>query len=97
MADAGDDLAAVVLEPIQGEAGVVPATDAYLRLARDLTRDAGALLVLDEVQSGMGRTGHWLAHHAPTSSPTRSPWPRGWPGECRSAPWSPTGPTSPGC
>ena len=64
VADAGDDLAAVVLEPIQGEAGVLAATDAYLRLARDLTRDAGALLVLDEVQSGMGRTGHWLAHHA---------------------------------
>jgi acetylornithine/N-succinyldiaminopimelate aminotransferase len=64
VAEAGDDLAAVVLEPIQGEAGVVPASAAYLRLARDLTHDAGALLVLDEVQSGMGRTGHWLAHHA---------------------------------
>jgi acetylornithine aminotransferase len=64
VADAGDDLAAVVLEPIQGEAGVVPADPAYLRLARDLTHAAGALLVLDEVQSGMGRTGHWLAHHA---------------------------------
>ena len=63
VAEAGTDLAAVVLEPIQGEAGVVAASDAYLRLARDLTHDAGALLVLDEVQSGMGRTGHWLAHH----------------------------------
>jgi acetylornithine/N-succinyldiaminopimelate aminotransferase len=64
VANAGDDLAAVVLEPIQGEAGIVPADPAYLRLARDLTHAAGALLVLDEVQSGMGRTGHWLAHHA---------------------------------
>jgi len=64
VAAAGDDLAAVVLEPIQGEAGVIPADPAYLRLARDLTRGAGALLVLDEVQSGMGRTGQWLAHHA---------------------------------
>jgi acetylornithine aminotransferase len=62
--DAGDDLAAVVLEPIQGEGGVVAATDAYLRLARELTHEAGALLVLDEVQCGMGRTGRWLAHHA---------------------------------
>lgn len=62
--EAGDDLAAVVLEPIQGEAGVIPADPAYLRLARDLSTQAGALLVLDEIQTGMGRTGHWLAHHA---------------------------------
>ncbi len=62
--EAGDDLAAIVLEPVQGEAGVVPADPAYLRLARDLATSAGALLVLDEIQCGMGRTGHWLAHHA---------------------------------
>lgn len=62
--DAGDDLAAIVLEPIQGEAGVVPADPAYLGLARELASDAGALLVLDEIQTGMGRTGRWLAHHA---------------------------------
>ncbi|MDQ6716559.1 MAG: acetylornithine transaminase [Actinomycetota bacterium] len=61
---AGDDLAAIILEPIQGEAGVIPADPAYLRRARDLTSQAGALLVLDEVQTGMGRTGSWLAHHA---------------------------------
>ena len=64
VAEAGDDLAAVVLEPIQGEAGVILADPAYLRLARELTTRAGALLVLDEIQCGMGRTGHWLAHHA---------------------------------
>ncbi|MDQ6715239.1 MAG: aminotransferase class III-fold pyridoxal phosphate-dependent enzyme, partial [Actinomycetota bacterium] len=64
VAEAGDDLAAVVLEPIQGEAGVIPADPAYLRMARELTTATGALLVLDEIQSGMGRTGHWLAHHA---------------------------------
>ena len=63
VADAGDDLAAVVLEPIQGEAGVVPADSDYLLLARELTTQAGALLVLDEIQTGMGRTGTWLAHH----------------------------------
>ncbi|MDQ2782454.1 MAG: acetylornithine transaminase [Actinomycetota bacterium] len=64
VAAAGDDLAAVILEPLQGEAGVIAADPAYLRLARDLTAQAGALLVLDEIQTGMGRTGHWLAHHA---------------------------------
>jgi len=64
VAQAGTDLAAVVLEPLQGEAGVIPADPAYLRLARDLTTQVGALLVLDEIQTGMGRTGHWLAHHA---------------------------------
>lgn len=61
--EAGGDLAAVILEPIQGEAGVVVADPDYLRLARELTTRAGALLVLDEIQSGMGRTGSWLAHH----------------------------------
>lgn len=56
------ETAAVVLEPIQGENGVIPATTGYLRAARALTTERGALLVLDEVQSGMGRTGAWLAH-----------------------------------
>ncbi|MFD9609499.1 acetylornithine transaminase [Streptomyces sp. NPDC059083] len=56
--------AAVVLEPVQGEAGVVPAPEGYLRAAREITRDAGSLLVLDEVQTGIGRTGHWFAHQA---------------------------------
>ncbi|WP_295701406.1 acetylornithine transaminase [Lapillicoccus sp.] len=64
VAEAGGDLAAVVLEPIQGEAGVVSADAAYLRLARELTSAAGALLVFDEIQCGMGRTGRWLASHA---------------------------------
>jgi acetylornithine aminotransferase len=63
VAEAGTGLAAVVLEPLQGEAGVIPADPAYLRLARDLTTQVGALLVLDEIQTGIGRTGHWLAHH----------------------------------
>ena len=65
VADAGDTLSAVILEPIQGEGGVIPASTAYLRLARDLTTEVGALLILDEIQSGVGRTGRWLAcHHA---------------------------------
>jgi acetylornithine/N-succinyldiaminopimelate aminotransferase len=48
---------AVMLEPIQGEAGVWPATDSFLRELRDLTRANGLLLIFDEIQTGMGRTG----------------------------------------
>jgi acetylornithine aminotransferase len=57
-----DDVAAVVLEPVQGEAGVRPLPAGYLALARELTTRHGALLVLDEVQTGIGRTGAWFAH-----------------------------------
>ncbi|TLM74052.1 acetylornithine transaminase [Pseudarthrobacter sp. NamB4] len=56
-----DTVAAVFLEPIQGEAGVRPLPPGYLRAARELTSKAGALLILDEVQTGIGRTGKWLA------------------------------------
>jgi len=58
------DVAAVFLEPIQGEAGVVPADPAYLRLARELTTEAGALFVIDEIQTGIARTGRWFAYQA---------------------------------
>ncbi|MDQ1721668.1 MAG: acetylornithine/N-succinyldiaminopimelate aminotransferase [Pseudonocardiales bacterium] len=57
--DAG--VAAVFLEPTQGEAGVVPPPAGYLRAARQICDEAGALLVIDEVQSGIGRTGQWFA------------------------------------
>jgi len=57
----GQDTGAVVLEPVQGEAGVLDGGAAYLRLARELTSAAGALLVLDEIQTGIGRTGTWFA------------------------------------
>ena len=56
-----DRTVAVMLEPIQGEAGVVPTTDAYLRAVRDLTRERGVLLILDEIQTGVGRTGRFCA------------------------------------
>jgi acetylornithine/N-succinyldiaminopimelate aminotransferase len=56
-----DQTAAVVLEPIQGEAGVVVPPDSYLAAARGITRDNGALLWLDEIQTGIGRTGRWFA------------------------------------
>jgi acetylornithine/N-succinyldiaminopimelate aminotransferase len=60
----GADCAAVFLEPCQGEAGVIPAPPGYLRAARQACDAAGALLVIDEIQSGIGRTGHWFAHQA---------------------------------
>jgi len=63
------DTAAVFLEPIQGEAGVVVPPDGYLSNARDVTSNAGALLVLDEVQTGIGRTGEWFAHQADGITP----------------------------
>ena len=55
-------VAALFLEPTQGEAGVIPASADYLRLARELCTAHGALLVLDEVQTGIGRTGRWFDH-----------------------------------
>jgi acetylornithine/N-succinyldiaminopimelate aminotransferase len=58
----GPRTAAFVVEPIQGEAGVLPAPEGYLAKARELTRQAGALLLFDEVQTGMGRTGRMWAH-----------------------------------
>jgi acetylornithine aminotransferase len=58
----GDDTAAVFLEPIMGESGIVVPPDGYLAAARDITTRHGALLVLDEVQTGMGRTGTFFAH-----------------------------------
>jgi acetylornithine aminotransferase len=59
-----DATAAVVLEPIQGENGVVVPPEGYLAAARAATARHGALLWFDEVQSGMGRTGAWFAHTA---------------------------------
>jgi len=60
-----DDVAALVLEPIQGEAGIHVAPPGYLRHARELTRRHGALLILDEVQTGVARTGEWFAFQHP--------------------------------
>lgn len=54
--------AAVVIEPIQGENGVVVPPDGYLVAARGIADESGALLILDEVQTGIGRTGRWFDH-----------------------------------
>jgi acetylornithine/N-succinyldiaminopimelate aminotransferase len=56
------DVAAVMLEPVQGEGGVLPATSGFLKRARELCDKHDALLVLDEIQCGMGRTGTLFAH-----------------------------------
>jgi acetylornithine/N-succinyldiaminopimelate aminotransferase len=58
------EVAAVILETIQGEAGVRPLTDAFLAAARRLCDEHGALLIIDEVQTGIGRTGVWFSHQA---------------------------------
>ncbi|MEV8625450.1 acetylornithine transaminase [Streptomyces sp. NPDC051079] len=59
-----EETAFVIIEPIQGENGVVVPPAGYLRAAREITRATGTLLVLDEVQTGIGRTGNWFEHQA---------------------------------
>ena len=56
------DVCAVLIEAIQGEGGIRPVSKEFLQAARDLTRSTGALLIADEIQSGMGRTGKWCAY-----------------------------------
>jgi acetylornithine aminotransferase len=58
------DTAFVIIEPVQGENGVVVPPPGYLKAARAITAATGALLVLDEVQTGIGRTGHWFEYQA---------------------------------
>ena len=56
-----DSVAAIFIEPIKGEAGVLDLPDGFLRRARELATKNGALLILDEIQTGVGRTGTWFA------------------------------------
>lgn len=65
----GDDTCAVLLEPIQGEGGVIVPPDGYLQGAADICRRRDVLLILDEVQTGLGRTGSLFAHQAENISP----------------------------
>ncbi|MGP3980312.1 acetylornithine transaminase [Streptomyces sp. KR80] len=58
------DTALLIVEPIQGENGVVVPPKGYLAQAREITRATGTLLVLDEIQTGIGRTGHWFEYQA---------------------------------
>ncbi|MFF3502672.1 acetylornithine transaminase [Streptomyces sp. NPDC003247] len=59
-----EETALVVIEPVQGENGVVVPPAGYLKAARAITAATGSLLVLDEVQTGIGRTGHWFEYQA---------------------------------
>ena len=59
----------VLLEPVQGEGGVIPADPAYLKAVEKACIEQGKLFLLDEVQTGIGRTGHWLAAHHYEVSP----------------------------
>lgn len=56
-----DRVAALFVEPVKGEAGVLPLPEGYLQAARELTERHGALLIIDEIQTGAGRTGEWFA------------------------------------
>ncbi|MGA1979015.1 MAG: aspartate aminotransferase family protein [Sedimentisphaerales bacterium] len=57
-----DEVAAVMVEPIQGEGGINVATKEYLQAIRNLCDEKGAVMILDEVQTGIGRTGKWFAY-----------------------------------
>ena len=69
----GEPVATVILELIQGEAGVLPLSPDYVRQVRELCTRHGALMILDEVQTGMGRTGHWFAFQDQSLSGGASP------------------------
>ena len=61
-ASGGNDVCAICIEPIQGEGGIHPATQEFLATARELCNSTGALLLANEIQSGLGRTGKWFAY-----------------------------------
>jgi len=63
------DTAAVILEPVMGEGGIIPLPDAYLRAARSAADRAGALLIFDEIQCGLGRTGRLFAFQSSGIAP----------------------------
>lgn len=58
----GSDVAAVIVEPIQGEGGIIPLSDDFLKVIRNLCDQTGVLLIFDEIQCGVGRTGKLFAH-----------------------------------
>lgn len=68
-AESSGGVAAVVVEPIQGENGIIVPPEGYLARVRELCNEAGALMWVDEVQTGMGRTGSWLAHRDGPDAP----------------------------
>ena len=69
-----DHVAAIILEPIQGEGGFVPVPEAYLRGLREVCDRTGIVLICDEVQSGFARAGHWAAYERYGVRPDLSTW-----------------------
>jgi 4-aminobutyrate aminotransferase/(S)-3-amino-2-methylpropionate transaminase len=69
-----DDVAAIVMEPVLGEGGFVPAPPGYLQALRRICDETGILLVFDEIQSGFGRTGRWAAYEHYGVTPDLSTW-----------------------
>lgn len=69
-----DDVAAIIMEPVLGEGGFVPAPPAYVRELRRICDETGILLVFDEIQSGFGRTGTWAAYEHYGVTPDLSTW-----------------------
>jgi len=65
----GPDVAAINVEPVQGEGGVMPAPEGFFKALRSICDDNGSLLFVDEVQTGVGRTGHFLAYQASGITP----------------------------
>ena len=77
----GDDVAAIIVEPIQGEGGFIVPTTEFMQGLRAIADEIGACLIIDEIQAGFGRTGTWFCHdavrrHARTSSPSPRASPR---------------------
>ncbi|MBX3259653.1 MAG: acetylornithine/succinylornithine family transaminase [Labilithrix sp.] len=81
-AELSDDVAAVIVEPVQGEGGVLPAPPGFLEGLRALTSERGALLLLDEVQTGIGRTGRWFGFQSTKVRPDAMSLAKGLGGGC---------------
>ena len=76
------EVAAIIVEPVQGEGGVLPAPPGFLEGLRKLCDEHGALLLLDEVQTGMGRTGHWFGFQSTRVRPDAMALAKGLGGGC---------------
>jgi acetylornithine/N-succinyldiaminopimelate aminotransferase len=81
-AELSDDVAAVIVEPVQGEGGVLPAPAGFLESLRALTTERGALLLVDEVQTGIGRTGAWFGFQRSNVRPDAISLAKGLGGGC---------------
>jgi acetylornithine/N-succinyldiaminopimelate aminotransferase len=81
-AELKDDVAAIIVETVQGEGGVLPAPAGFLESLRSLASEYGALLLVDEVQTGIGRTGHWFGFQSTNVRPDAISLAKGLGGGC---------------